>query len=114
MLAPECPKEAARSGPGGKLRHPGNANLRFDGFAAQDILGSVQPSLAASTGAACTSGIPEPSHVLSAMGLSESEVDSSVRFSFGRFTSALEVREAATMTTMALQSLVATGSVPVW
>ena len=48
------------------------------------------------------------------MGLSESEVDSSVRFSFGRFTSTLEVREAATMTTMALQSLVATGSVPVW
>ena len=102
------------NGPGGKLRHPGNANLRFDGFAAQDILGSVQPSLAASTGAACTSGIPEPSHVLSAMGLSESEVDSSVRFSFGRFTSALEVRDAAAMTTMALQSLVAPGSVPVW
>ena len=101
------------NGPGWKWRHPGNANLRFDSFAAQDILGSVQPRLAASTGAACTSGIPEPSHVLSAMGLSESEADSSVRVSFGRFTSNLEVREAATVVTMALQSLVETGHGPV-
>ena len=101
------------NGPDGKWRHPGNANLRFDGFAAQDILGSVQPRLAASTGAACTSGIPEPSHVLGAMGLSESDAASSVRFSFGRFTSNLEVREAATIVTMALQSLVETGSAPV-
>ena len=54
----------------GNLRHPGNANLRFDGLAAQDILGALQPRVAASTGAACTSGIPEPSHVLRALGLS--------------------------------------------
>lgn len=94
------------NGPGRKWRHPGNANLRFDGFAAQDILGSVQPRLAASTGAACTSGIPEPSHVLRAMGLSESEADSSVRFSFGRFNSNLEVREAANVVLTALRSLV--------
>ena len=32
-------------------RHPGNANLRFDSFDAQDILGAVQPGLAASTAA---------------------------------------------------------------
>ena len=101
------------NGPVGKWRHPGNANLQFAGFAAQDILGSVQPRLAASTGAACASGIPEPSHVLSAMGLGESEADSSVRFSFGRFTSELEVREAATVVTTALQSLIETGPAPV-
>ena len=71
------------NGPAWDRRHPGNANLRFDGWAAQDILGALQPGLAASTGAACTSGIPEPSHVLSAMGLSVNEADSSVRFSFG-------------------------------
>ena len=101
------------NGPVGKWRHPGNANLQFAGFAAQDILGSVQPRLAASTGAACTSGIPEPSHVLSAMGLGETEAESSVRFSFGRFTSELEVREAATVVTTALQSLIETGPDPV-
>ena len=95
----------AINGPAWDRRHPANANLRFDGFAAQDILGAVQPGLAASTGAACTSGIPEPSHVLSAMGFSEREADSSARFSFGRFTSDLEVREAATQVIKALESL---------
>ena len=33
----------ALNGPAGQWRHPGNANLRFRGFAAEDILGSVQP-----------------------------------------------------------------------
>ena len=100
------------NGPAWDRRHPGNANLRFDGFAAQDILGALQPGLAASTGAACTSGIPEPSHVLSAMGLRESEADSSARFSFGRFTSNLEIQDAATLVTKALESLVETGAAP--
>ena len=76
----------ALNGPAAQWRHPGNANLRFSGFPAEDILGSVQPQLAASTGAACSSGIPEPSHVLRAMGLSNAEAGSSIRFSFGRFT----------------------------
>ena len=100
------------NGPAWDRRHPGNANLRFDGFAAQDILGALQPGLAASTGAACTSGIPEPSHVLSAMGLRESEADSSARFSFGRFTSNLEIQDAAILVTKALESLVETGAAP--
>ena len=99
----------AINGPRSEWRHPGNANLQFGGFGAQDLLGSVQPRLAASTGAACTSGIPEPSHVLRALGLSESEAESSVRFSFGRFTSDLEVRQAATLLTTTLHSLVETG-----
>ena len=75
----------AVNGPTGDRRHPGNANLRFDGFA-QEILGALQPHLAASTGSACTSGIPEPSHVLRAIGLSREEAERSIRFSFGRFT----------------------------
>ena len=57
------------NGPIGQRRHPGNANICFDGFDARDILGVLQPRLAASTGAACASGIPEPSHVLRALGL---------------------------------------------
>lgn len=100
------------NGPRSEWRHPGNANLRFGGFAAQDILGSVQPRLAASTGAACASGIPEPSHVLRALGLAECEADSSVRFSFGRFTTDREVREAATLVANALESLVQSGVAP--
>ena len=100
----------AVNGPPSESRHPGNANLRFRGFAAQDILGSVQPRLAASTGAACASGIPEPSHVLRALGLGGTESASSIRFSFGRFTTESEVREAATLIVDALESLVETGT----
>ena len=101
------------NGPVGERRHPANANLRFGGFSAQDILGSVQPRLAASTGAACASEIPEPSHVLRALGLAESEADSSIRFSFGRFITDREVREAATLVIESLQSLVQAGVTPV-
>ena len=90
--------------PGGR-RHPGNANLRFDGYHAQDILGMVQPRLAASTGAACTSGIPEPSHVLRAMGLNVQQAESSIRFSFGRFTTNEEIEEAAHLLIRSFDSL---------
>ena len=94
----------ALNGPAAQWRHPGNANLRFSGFPAEDILGSVQPQLAASTGAACSSGIPEPSHVLRAMGLSNAEAGSSIRFSFGRFTTDNEVEEAARLLIRSLES----------
>ena len=91
----------------GENRHPGNANIRFDGYDARDILGSLQPLLAASTGAACTSGIPEPSHVLHAMGLTEEQSNSSIRFSFGRFSTDDEARDAATLVQESLARLAA-------
>ena len=93
------------NGPTGNRRHPGNANLQFEGFVAQEILGALQPHLAASTGSACTSGINEPSHVLRAMGLSGEEADRSIRFSFGRFTTDADMVEAAYLVTKTLESL---------
>ena len=78
-------------------RHPGNANLCFQGFAAHDILGALQPRLAASTGSACSTGIPEPSHVLKAIGLSDTDIGSSIRFSFGRQTTDTDITEAIKM-----------------
>ena len=83
------------NGPSGPERHPGNASVRFTGFDAHDVLGALQPRIAASTGAACASGMPEPSHVLRALGLDEVGARSSVRFSFGRFTTSDEVVAAA-------------------
>ena len=97
----------AVNGPVGDWRHPGNANVRFDGFAAQDILGALQPRVAASTGAACASGIPEPSHVLRALGLSATQAESSIRFSFGRFTIDGEIDEAAGLVGKALKTIAA-------
>ena len=93
------------NGPVGDNRHPGNANLRFDGFSAEEILGTLQPRLAASSGAACTTGIPEPSHVLQAIGLSQEQAEASVRFSFGRFTTDDEIDDAANLLIGALESL---------
>ena len=93
------------NGPSGSKRHPGNANLRFKGYSAPDILATLQPDLAASVGAACTSGMPEPSHVLRAIGLTVEEADSSVRFSFGRFSSQNDVQQAATLIFRALGEL---------
>ena len=85
-------------------RHPGNANLQFTGYEAEWILTSLQPALAASSGAACTSGTPEPSHVLRAMSLSAEESDASIRFSFGRFTTDDEINIAAKLVLHALQT----------
>ena len=95
----------AVNGPEGAARHPGNANVRFPGFAAHDILAVLQPRLAASTGAACTSGIPEPSHVLRAIGLDIDEAESSIRFSLGFRTSDDDVEEAVSVLKEALAKL---------
>lgn len=88
------PWPVAANGPAGHTRHPGNTNIRFVGFVAHDILSALQPHLAASTGSACTSGIPEPSHVLKAIGLNSDEAESSIRFSLGFDTSDEDVEEA--------------------
>ncbi len=83
------------NGPSGGQRHPGNANLRFDGVDGRDLLGALQPMVCASTGSACSSGSPEPSHVLLAMGLSRDAAAASVRFSLGRETKPEDVSEAS-------------------
>ena len=76
-------------------RHPGNANILFEGYDGHELLGILQPFVAASTGSACSSGLSRPSHVLRAIGLSEQEAQASIRFSLGKETTADDVDEAA-------------------
>ena len=76
-------------------RHPGNVNLRFEGHDAHEILQRLQPIVSASTGSACSSGITEPSYVLSAIGLTSDEAQASIRFSFGHTNTSDEALEAA-------------------
>jgi cysteine desulfurase len=83
------------NGPELGRRHPGNCNIRIDGVDAKSLLAKAQPRLAASTASACASGTPEASHVLRAIGLSEREAESSIRFSFGRFSSLAEIEQAS-------------------
>jgi cysteine desulfurase len=67
-------------------------NISFDDVAGEafvialDLLG-----ISISTGAACSSGAIEPSHVLRAIGLTDAQAESSIRFSLGRFTTAAEI-----------------------
>lgn len=101
--------DVAVNGPEGTDRHPGNANLRFKGFAAHDILGALQPLVAASTGSACSSGTPDSSHVLNAIGLSTDDVEGSIRFGLGRGTTDADVSEAVAAIDEALSRLAGAG-----
>lgn len=92
-------------GHGTQCRHPGNISIGFQGFNAQDILGSLQPYVAASTGSACTSGIPESSHVLKAIGLATEEAESVIRFSLGFETTDQEIDDAVTLIDSTLHKL---------
>ncbi len=80
---------------GGANGHPGNLNLRFPGIDAEILTANLQPRLAISTGAACASDIPEPSHVLRAIGLNVEEARECVRIGFGRFTDEQQARDGA-------------------
>jgi cysteine desulfurase len=69
----------------GAPRVPNTTNIRFDGIDSDALLIALDlKGFAVSSGAACSSGAPEPSHVLLAMGLSRLEARSSIRFSLGR------------------------------
>lgn len=77
---------------------PGHAHARFPGVSAESILIRLdRMGLAASSGAACSSGSLEPSHVLQACGYSEGEAKEGVRFTFGRSTSVEDARLGASL-----------------
>jgi cysteine desulfurase len=56
-----------------------------------DILNMISKYVAASSGSACSSALIEPSHVLKAMGISDQDALSSIRFSFGSYTTLEEI-----------------------
>jgi cysteine desulfurase len=72
-------------------RLPNTSNLMFPGVSGEAMVIALDMlDMAVSSGAACSSGSIEPSHVLLAMGLSREEARASVRFSFGRYNTAEE------------------------
>jgi cysteine desulfurase len=76
-----------------KNRLPNTTNLTFKSIGAKELMSSF-PDFAFSTGSACSSALPEPSHVLRAMGISEEDAKKTVRFSLGKFTTEAEIRTA--------------------
>lgn len=73
-------------------RIPANLNILFPGVDANMLLIALsEKGIAVSMGSACQSKALNPSHVLTAMGLSKKDANSSLRFSLGRYTTELEI-----------------------
>ncbi|MBB3062702.1 cysteine desulfurase [Microbulbifer rhizosphaerae] len=85
-------------------RVPGNLNVSFAFVEGESLIMSLR-ELAISSGSACTSASLEPSYVLRALGVNDEMAHSSLRFSFGRFTSEQDVDTAAAEVRQAVEKL---------
>ena len=85
-------------------RLPGNLNLSFADVDGERLLVALK-DVALSSGSACTSATPEPSHVLTALGREPALVGASLRFGVGRFNSAEEIDWAADKVIEVVRSL---------
>jgi cysteine desulfurase len=86
------------------IRLPGNLNCAFPFVDGEALLINMK-DVAVSSGSACTSANPEPSHVLRALGLSEDLTRASLRFGLGRFTTVEEIDFAIASTAATVHRL---------
>jgi len=87
-------------------RTPNTTNITFPGLEGEALLIALDlKGLAVSTGAACSSGAVEPSHVLTAIGFSADDARASLRFSLGRHTTAGEIEFALQVVPAAVAQL---------
>ena len=85
---------------------PGHAHIRFSGLSAESMLILLDRlGVSASSGAACSSGSLEPSHVLLAAGYSEAEAKEGLRFTFGRNSTVDVATEAARRVVQAAETV---------
>lgn len=82
-------------------RLPGNISVTIPGIDADQLV-SEMPDLAISTGSACGTGDMNPSHVLTAIGLSRHNARATLRISVGRFTSMDQINYAGEQLTAAV------------
>lgn len=78
-------------------RLPHVSNLCFKLVDGEQLMVLVNDVVAVSSGSACTSSDPDPSHVLLAMGLSDADAKSSIRFSLGRSTTKQDIDRVITV-----------------
>ena len=77
-------------------RLPNTVNLHFTGADAEAVMINA-PTVAVSAGSACTSMVPHPSHVLTAMGMSTDDASECLRFSTGRPTTSDDIAKAVSV-----------------
>lgn len=85
-------------------RLAGNLNVSFEGVDGEALMVALR-DLAVSSGSACTSADPEPSHVLTAMGRGDRLTRASLRFGIGRFNTAAEIDFAIQSVVSAVNTL---------
>ncbi len=90
---------------------PGCVNFYFEGVEGESLMLSLH-ELALSSGSACNSANPDPSHVLLAMGLPRMSAYNSLRLSIGRFTSETDIDHSIVLITQAVQRLRSMS--PIW
>lgn len=87
-------------------RTPNTSNITFPGIEGEALVIALDlKGLACSTGAACSSGAVEPSHVLTAIGLTPDEARASLRFSLGRHTTPADIQFALEVVPAAVDQL---------
>lgn len=93
-------------------RLPNNIHFSFPGCEGDSLLMLLDAAgIDCSTGSACTAGIPEPSHVLLAMGVDEKTARASLRFSIGRSTTRGEIDRLAEVLPGVVERATRAGSV---
>jgi cysteine desulfurase len=97
------------NGPAGARRLPANLNLSFEGVAADALIAQLE-DVALSTGSACSSARPEPSHVLAALGLPKERIRGAVRIGLGRGTREADVLRACERIVSEVRRLRASGA----
>jgi cysteine desulfurase len=96
----------SRANAAGAPRTPNTTNITFPGIEGEALIIALDlKGLACSTGAACSSGAVEPSHVLTAIGLPPEEARASIRFSLGRHTTSADIAFALQVVPAAVAQL---------
>jgi cysteine desulfurase len=86
-------------------RLPGNLNVSVDGVNGNALILGLQPTVALSSGAACSSTKIAPSHVLKAIGRSDALAYAALRFGIGRANTVEEIDRVATAVVSTIESL---------
>ncbi len=85
------------------LRLPNNLNISIEGINGTDLLSKLQSKIALSSGSACSSANPKPSHVIKALGRSDQLARATLRFGFGKSTTQEKVDSSAEIVVSTVQ-----------